>query len=206
MRTRQACIVERVIIYTSIAIVIIASIVATVMFIKKGREIAADRIKFTQQAEDAVQALKKDLESKKREIPKLRNQLNDKLRLDELAKKAFDEKLQELDRYFRIIPSVDQKPVLLNDIAEIAKKLDVQKKNITTEPLVDGTQPGTKLFQFSMTLEGKYPAVKEMLWRLENMKIVVRMTKTEGFKIITLNNDNQKMEVSLKLFTYFFVD
>jgi len=206
MRTRQACIIERVIIYTSIAIVIISSIVATVMFIKKGREIAADRIKFTQMAEDAVQKLRKELSAKTEEIPKLNKKYNNKQREDEKAKRDFEEKLQELDRFFRIIPSVDQKPILLNDIAEIAKKLDVQKKNITTEPLVDGKQPGTKLFQFAMTLEGKYKDIKEMLWRLENMKIVVRMTKTEGFKIVSLNNENQKMEVSLKLYTYFFID
>lgn len=206
MRTRQACVAENIAYYSGIVIVVIASIIGTFLLVRWGREIAADRDTFTQEAETAVQALRKELAEKKEELPKLANDLKNKLRKDESAKKAYEEKLNELERYFRIIPSVDQKPVLLNDIAEIAKKLDVQKKNITTEPLVDGEQPGTKLFQFSMNLEGKYKSVKEMLWRLENMKIVVRMNKTDGFKIITLNNENQKVEVGLRLYTYFFVD
>lgn len=206
MRTRQACIIERVVVYVAIFIVVVGSIVATVFLIRKNQKIQHDRIAFTQKAEDAVQALKKELATKKKEIPKLKRELNNKLRKDEIAKLTYQERLIELDRYFRIIPSVDQKPVLLNDIAVIAKKLDVQKKNITTEPLKPGEQPGTRLFEFSITLEGNFSSIKEMLWRLENMKIVVRMTKIDGFRIISLNNENQKLEVTLKLFTYFFVD
>lgn len=206
MRTRQACVAENIAYYSGIVIVVIVSIMGIYMLIRWSREITGDRETFTRNAEEAVQALKKELAEKKEELPTQSKDLKNKLRRDESAKKAYEEKLLELDRFFRIIPSVDMKPVLLNDIAEIAKKLDVQKKNITTEPLADGEQPGTKLFQFSMNLEGKYESVKEMLWRLENMRIVVRMNKTDGFKIITLNNDNQKMEVGLRLYTYFFVD
>jgi hypothetical protein len=206
LRTRQACVVERVIVYVAIFIVIVASIVATVILIRKNQKIQQDKVLFTQKAEDAVQELKKELADNKKQIPKLKRDLNNKLRKDELAKVSYQEKLIELDRYFRIIPSVDQKPVLLNDIAIIAKKLNVQKKNITTEPLKPGEQPGTRLFEFSITLEGDFASIKEMLWRIENMKIVVRMTKTDGFRIISLNNSNKKLEIALKLYTYFFVD
>jgi len=204
MRTRTSMMVERTVLYVLIFLVLAGDVWGglknynTYKWVIDKSRIA--REKERKKEEENRKAYNRKLAL----LPRVKEDLKRHERNLEIVRKKWRKKVEELNKYLKIIPTYKNKPELIKKINFFAKKFNIILQDLSTsETKAVGPDGNIRKFGFSMKIEGRYENIKKFLWFVENMEIIVQMER-DGFDILSLNNEDGNMVCSCKLYTYFF--
>ncbi len=113
------------------------------------------------------------------------------------------DKMEELWQIFKTkLPDSKQIPVLLNALAQVANKANINYVSINTKPLEAGDQQGNLMYNrlpIEITLRCRYRNLGEYLANLREMP---RLVKVESIKIFRNKDILPNVDVTINVYTY----
>jgi Tfp pilus assembly protein PilO len=152
-----------------------------------------------------IQPTRLKIAQKKEEIQKINDEIQrayEFLRdLNRIREEA--DKMEELWQIFKTkLPDSKQIPILLNALAEVANKADINYVSISTKPMEAGEQQGSlayKRLPIEITLRCRYRNLGEYLANLRDMP---RLVKVESLKIFRNKDILPNVDVTINVYTY----